>query len=161
MPVTALCSLESGYVQSSGCCKYSNNSEKLTVLFHNLLKIINHMIWPSQVVRNVPYDLIQPSGEKCSWSSFNWWVNKWKLEDLGLPFTRKKIKCKNAEHPVSLSHTCELSIKNIYVGASLAVQWLRFCTSNAGDTGSIPGPGTKISHAAWPNNNNNFKNKDE
>ena len=117
------------------------------------------MIWPSQVVRNVPYDLIQPSGEKCSWSSFNWWANKWKLEDLGLPFTRKKIKCKTAERLVSLSHTCELSIKNIYMETSLAVQWLRFCTSNAGDMGSIPGPGTKISHAVWPNNNNNFKNK--
>ena len=30
---------------------------------------------------------------------------------------------------------------------SLAIQWLRFCTSKAGDAGSIPGQGTKISHA--------------
>ena len=29
-------------------------------------------------------------------------------------------------------------------GTSLAVQWLRFHTPNAGDTGSIPGWGTKI-----------------
>ena len=28
------------------------------------------------------------------------------------------------------------------------VQWLRLCASNAGDTGSIPGQGTKIPHAA-------------
>ena len=32
----------------------------------------------------------------------------------------------------------------------LVVQWLRFCTSNAGDEGSIPGQGTKIPHALWP-----------
>ena len=30
---------------------------------------------------------------------------------------------------------------------SLLVQWLRLCTSTAGDTGSIPSPGTKIPHA--------------
>ena len=29
------------------------------------------------------------------------------------------------------------------------VQWLRFCTSNAGGSDSIPGWGTKISHATW------------
>ena len=30
------------------------------------------------------------------------------------------------------------------------VQWLRLRASAAGGTGSIPGPGTKIPHAAWP-----------
>ena len=29
---------------------------------------------------------------------------------------------------------------------SLAVQWLRICTSNAGGTGSTPGQETKIPH---------------
>ena len=33
------------------------------------------------------------------------------------------------------------------IGTSLAVQWLRLCTSTAGGTGSIPGQGTKIPHA--------------
>ena len=33
-------------------------------------------------------------------------------------------------------------------GTSLAVQWLRFCASNAGGMGSIPGRGTKIPHVA-------------
>ena len=32
------------------------------------------------------------------------------------------------------------------MGTSLAVQWLRLCSPNAGDTGSIPGQGTKILH---------------
>ena len=32
-------------------------------------------------------------------------------------------------------------------GTSLAVQWLGLCTSTAGGTGSIPGRGTKFSHA--------------
>ena len=34
-------------------------------------------------------------------------------------------------------------------GASLAVQWLRCCASNAGGTDSIPGQGTKITSAMW------------
>ena len=33
------------------------------------------------------------------------------------------------------------------MGTSLTVQWLRLRASNAGDTGSIPGRGTKIPHA--------------
>ena len=32
-------------------------------------------------------------------------------------------------------------------GLSLAVQWVRICTSTAGGKGSIPDQGTKISHA--------------
>ena len=34
-------------------------------------------------------------------------------------------------------------------GTSLAVQWLRLCTSTAGGLGSNPGQGTKILHATW------------
>ena len=33
-------------------------------------------------------------------------------------------------------------------GISLEVQWLTLCTSSEGDTGSIPGQGTKIPRAA-------------
>ena len=33
---------------------------------------------------------------------------------------------------------------------SLAVQWLRLHASTPGGTGSTPGQGTKILHAAWP-----------
>ena len=32
-------------------------------------------------------------------------------------------------------------------GTSLVIQWLRFCTSNTGCAGSIPGLGTKIPYA--------------
>ena len=39
--------------------------------------------------------------------------------------------------------------KKVTMGTSLAVQWLRLHTPNAGDTDSIPGQGTKILHAAW------------
>ena len=38
-------------------------------------------------------------------------------------------------------------ILKLIVGTSLAVQWLRLCTSNAGGAGSIPSQGTKIPHA--------------
>ena len=34
------------------------------------------------------------------------------------------------------------------LGTSQVVQWLRFCPSNAGGTGLIPGQGTKIPQAA-------------
>ena len=38
------------------------------------------------------------------------------------------------------------------LGISLVVQWLRLPASNAGDTSSIPGWGTKIPtcHVVWP-----------
>ena len=41
------------------------------------------------------------------------------------------------------------SYKFLFQGTSLVVQWLRFCTSKAGGTGSIPDKGIKIPHAAW------------
>ena len=34
-------------------------------------------------------------------------------------------------------------------GTSLAVQWLRCCTSTARGAGSIPGQGNKIPHVMW------------
>jgi len=34
-------------------------------------------------------------------------------------------------------------------GISLEVQWLRLCTSTAGDMGLIPDQGAKITHAMW------------
>ena len=40
--------------------------------------------------------------------------------------------------------------KETILGASLTVQWLRLHTSTAGGTGSIPGWGMKIPHAAQP-----------
>ena len=42
--------------------------------------------------------------------------------------------------------------------ASLAVQWLRLCTSTTGDMGSIPGWGTKILHAALSGQKKNLLN---
>ena len=39
-------------------------------------------------------------------------------------------------------------IRNKNLGTSLAVQWLRLCTSNSGGTGLIRGQGTKIPYAA-------------
>ena len=39
-------------------------------------------------------------------------------------------------------------------GTSLAVQWLRLCTSNALGAGSIPGQGTKI-HMPWDKDKKN------
>ena len=39
--------------------------------------------------------------------------------------------------------------KKVVIGTSLAVQWLRLCTSTKERVGSIPGLGTKIPHVAW------------
>lgn len=43
-------------------------------------------------------------------------------------------------------------------GTSQGAHWLRLAFT-AGGTGLIPGWGTKISHTAWQNNNNNLKHK--
>ena len=40
-------------------------------------------------------------------------------------------------------------LKKAPTGASLEVQWLRLCASNAGGMSLIPGPGTKIPRATW------------
>ena len=45
------------------------------------------------------------------------------------------------------------------MGTSLAVQWLRLCTSTAGDTDSISGQGTKILSAVAPSKKQNQTNK--
>ena len=45
-------------------------------------------------------------------------------------------------------------------GTSLVVQWLRFHAFTAADSGSIPGQGTKISHAMWSKKKKK-KNKNE
>ena len=39
--------------------------------------------------------------------------------------------------------------RKVVIGTSLAVQWLRLCTSTKKGVGSIPGLGTKIPHVAW------------
>ena len=39
------------------------------------------------------------------------------------------------------------------------VQWLGLCASTAGGTGSIPGWGSKILHAAWHGQKNKRKKK--
>ena len=46
-----------------------------------------------------------------------------------------------------------LSVIKCNLGTCLVVQWLRLCSS-AGDVGSIPGQGAKISHASWTKNRN-------
>ena len=45
------------------------------------------------------------------------------------------------------------------LGNSLAVQWLGLHASTAGDTGFIPGWGTKIPHAARHSQKNKINNK--
>ena len=44
--------------------------------------------------------------------------------------------------------TCKMGGKNDNTGTSLVVQLVKSPPSNTGNVGSIPGPGTKISHAA-------------
>ena len=42
---------------------------------------------------------------------------------------------------------CFFFLKFYYFGTPLAVEWLRLYASTVGGAGSIPGQGTKISHA--------------
>ena len=49
--------------------------------------------------------------------------------------------------------TLFLLLLKIILGTSLGLQWLILCASTAESTGSIPGQGTKISHAKWHSQN--------
>ena len=48
--------------------------------------------------------------------------------------------------------------KGLFGGTSLAVQWLRHCSSTVGGMGAIPGRGTKILPAVWCSQNTAKKN---
>ena len=50
---------------------------------------------------------------------------------------------------IAILCTYSLLPESTDLGTFLMVQWLGFHTSTAGGAGSIPGPGTKISHAKW------------
>ena len=52
-----------------------------------------------------------------------------------------------ARRPVECESSYKTSLK-CYWGTSVVVQWLRLCAPNAAGTGSIPGWGTRIPHAA-------------
>ena len=56
------------------------------------------------------------------------------------------LMIKETIHQQDNNHDIQL-FKNIDSGP-LVVQWLKNLLCNAGDAGSIPGPGTKIPHAA-------------
>ena len=57
-------------------------------------------------------------------------------------------KKKNLKHKKDCRTEYKEFISKGNLRTSLVVQWLRPCTADAGDTGSIPGRGTKIPHAA-------------
>ena len=77
-----------------------------------------------------------------------------KAGDFNLPmnFNLKNNIYGNSQYFL-LSFSVNLKLlqkKSITVsGTSLAVQWLRLCTSSIGGIGSIPGQRTKIPHATW------------
>ena len=58
------------------------------------------------------------------------------------------MPCEPSVTDVSLCCVYFIMVKNACQEPCLAVQRLRLCTSNGGDTGSIPGQETKIPHAA-------------
>ena len=77
-----------------------------------------------------------------------------KAGDFNLPmnFNLKNNIYGNSQY-LLLSFSVNLKLlqkKSITVsGTSLAVQWLKLCTSSVGGIGSIPGQRTKIPHATW------------
>ena len=73
----------------------------------------------------------------------------------GFPFIRGKPRVPQTHIITFLnflfkkwSPRLEVRSKKPKLGTSLAVQWLSHCTSIVRSAGSIPGPGTKIPHAA-------------
>ena len=43
----------------------------------------------------------------------------------------------------------DTSYQDLWIGTSLAVQWLRCCALNTEGLGSIPGQGTKVPYTSW------------
>ena len=69
-----------------------------------------------------------------------------------LNITNHQGNANQNHNEIITSHLLRWLLKNKQTkdyGTSLAVQWLRLCTSNAGGAGLIPGWGTKIPHATW------------
>ena len=71
-------------------------------------------------------------------------VNEWMdQENMACIYNERYSVIKNKYFHLR-QHGVTWFIRNIYLGTSLAVQWLGLCAPNAGDMGSIPGWGTKI-----------------
>ena len=70
---------------------------------------------------------------------------------IGYPHAKKKKKTESRLHTLHRNY--------LKMGTCLAVQWLRLHASTAGGTGSIPGQGTKIPHAAWRGQKNQKANR--
>ena len=66
------------------------------------------------------------------------------LEEFQNSFGISKEFHLNQFSPESKEYCCLRLVKKIIFGTSLVVQFLRPCASTAGDTGSIPGRGTRI-----------------
>ena len=64
----------------------------------------------------------------------------WKLNQDSYSLT---IVCKGTRKKIN-----SRTLKNMDIGISLKVHWLRLHTASAGDMGLIPGQGTKIPYAA-------------
>ena len=67
-------------------------------------------------------------------------VLTWRLQGRGAAFIHHVGQREERDRPWSKEQNREK------MRTSLAIQWLRLLTSNAGGSGSIPGPGTKMLH---------------
>ena len=69
----------------------------------------------------------------------------WKRTAQDLP--RTNTNNQSPKQPVTLGSTKKAGTEVRRLGNSLAVQWLRLCTSTSRGTGLLPGQGTKILQA--------------
>ena len=74
------------------------------------------------------------------------------LRSLSSSFARIPVNLHDCFHEIT-------AYSKLKLGTSLAVQWLRLCTSKAGGASLIPGWGTKTPDAAWRNQKIIKKNK--
>ena len=86
----------------------------------------------------------KPEGSRASWAG--WGAGSPSLGETGKRMVRGSSGAVGG-HPEGLGEPY-LDTFKFNLGTSLMVPWLRLHTPNAGGTGSIPGRGTKILHAA-------------
>ena len=65
---------------------------------------------------------------------------------------RLEVEPDPAQDAIVIAWARACLFKELKIGTSLEVLWLRLCASNAGGSGSIPGWETKILHAMWSKN---------
>ena len=117
--------------------------------------------WEWERARDIIRGLWGLRTSKNSWSWF-WPWKGWGFCNLDTQSqTKPERRRKQLQARYSMKDLGWLTLRKRWHGASLMVQQLRLCASNAGGTASISGHGTKIPQATRPKNKKRQKARED